>query len=83
MKSSDTIQIHKINGETFNVEKEDGLIYLSHKQWSLTGVGETIIAAQKDLLNDASLIADTYLKLSDTQLSAEAQKLKQFLAKLI
>ncbi|MDR8390639.1 hypothetical protein NC796_05790 [Aliifodinibius sp. S!AR15-10] len=79
-----TVQLeYTYKGERFNLDRKNGLIYISHPKWSLVGMGETLLKAEIDMLKDARLIADEYISQSDSELSKEAQKLKQYLLKII
>lgn len=45
-------------GESFRVEREDGVVYLCHPQWSLLGSGQSVEDALQDMRLRAAELAD-------------------------
>lgn len=79
-----TIELdYEYKGERFKIYRKNGLIYISHPKWSLVGMGDTLLKAELDMLEDAKLIADEYINQPDTELSTQAIKFKQYLLKII
>lgn len=71
------ITIHR---ETFELEREDGMFYISHPKWSLVGMGEDVIQAVSSLFENAKLKAEYYLHEDDLNLSEEAIRFKAYLS---
>lgn len=72
-----------IHGETFELEREDGMFYISHPIWSLVGMGEDVIQAVASLFENAKLKAEYYLYEDDSNLSEEAIKFKAYLTNML
>lgn len=60
--------------------KEEDTIYVTHEQWSTTGMGKTLDEAIKNLIKDALIIRDEYVNEDNENLTEEAIKLKLWLA---
>lgn len=67
-----------IGGERFQIDAEEGCVFLTHPQWSLVGAGRDFDAAHAALLAEARLIAEDLRDVPLAELSSEAQALRAF-----
>lgn len=74
---------HWIAGEPFYLEKEDDLIYIRHERWSLIGCGESLVAAEQDLLQEARDLFPIYTSMPVSKMDHEAARLRDFLFSVI
>ncbi len=68
--------------QKFTLEDHETEKYLVHPKWSLMGTGKNLAEAYTSLLAEAEDIRDFYVSSDDSELTAEAIKLKRFLEKL-
>ncbi|MEX0780085.1 MAG: hypothetical protein WD491_09720 [Balneolales bacterium] len=73
----------EIEGEIFLCEVNDEGVYITHPVWSLTGFGENLYEARKDMFNDMKIIASEYVNEYDSALTFEAINLKNFLLRVL
>lgn len=78
----EVIKKYKILDEEFYIYSDGENIILTHPQWSLSGIGETLIAAERSLFDEARSILPHYL-IPNLELSPDAIKLKEFLQRLV
>lgn len=77
-------QLINLYNENFEIIEEEGLVYLRHEKWPiLTGVGEKLIEAEIDLLQEANEIAEAYLREPEDNLSKSSLEMRDFLLKII
>ena len=69
----------RVHGEPFYVEHEGDEVYIVHDRWSLLGSGDSLAAAYKDLLFEASEVAPVYTATPPSKLDAEGARLAKFL----
>ena len=69
--------------EEFDIVFEDEYIYLSHPKWSLTGMGKTLIDAERDLLKEAKESLIHYQKYAGSELTEDALEMKEYLIKIV
>ena len=74
---------HEFAGETFELQTEQGLIRLCHKRWSLEGEGSTLLDAEQDLVSNARIIAEAYLRSPVERMTQNALALREFLFNVI
>ncbi len=74
---------YTIKNEEFLLEFEDDLIFLTHPNWSLAGVGETIALAEQDVLKTARIKAQHYLTTSPDKLTERALQFRDYLVKFL
>lgn len=77
---SDIYTTITIKGENFELEREDGMFYISHPLWSLVGMGKDVTKAVSSLFENAKIKADYYCNTEDSSLSEEAIKFKTYLS---
>lgn len=68
----------RVAGVPFEVREEGGLVLLVHPRWSLEGVGATVDLARENLLTAAMELAESLEGDEETNLSADARELLQF-----
>jgi len=74
----------EVHGERFRLEANGrGLVLLSHPKWSLSGMGETIIEAEEDLINMAKVVSDVYIESDPEYLTDDAIELREFIIKVL
>lgn len=79
-----TIELdYEYKGERFELHLKNGKVYLNHPEWSLVGMGDTLLDAELDMINEAKIIAEEYINVPDTKLSRGAQNLKMYLLKIV
>ena len=49
-----------INGEKFNLERDDGLIWLSHPEWSFVGFGKTVLDAETKIGYECAVLLSEF-----------------------
>jgi hypothetical protein len=59
----------EIYGELFNVETEDGHVYVTHPRWSLVGMGKTLFGAEMSLIAEAKIIYHSFCDAPPKQVS--------------
>jgi hypothetical protein len=72
-----------IMGVRFGVKAEDGFVIIQHAKWSLMGRGSDVGDAKEKLISEAKDISSFYLEIDDSDLTAEAVKLKAFVRKIV
>ncbi len=73
------IRLHK---EPFFVERDGDTVYIRHERWSLLGAGETLTAAYKDLLSEASDLAPVLGAMLLSTFDQDAMDLYQFVLRI-
>lgn len=73
------IKTYKFCGEEFEIYLEDDNIILSHPTWSLSGMGKSLIDAEKNLLQESKIVLEHYIDVPESKLSEDAIELKNFL----
>ena len=73
------IKTYKFCGEEFEIYLEDDNIILSHPTWSLSGMGKSLIDAEKNLLQESKVVLEHYIDVPESKLSEDAIELKNFL----
>jgi hypothetical protein len=73
------IKTYKFCGEEFEIYLEDNNIILSHPTWSLSGMGKSLIDAEKNLLQESKIVLEHYIDVPESKLSEDAIELKNFL----
>jgi hypothetical protein len=73
---------YQVAGEPFYVEIENGFYYIRHAQWSLVGMGKTLLEAEQDLLSEASDLRDVLGSPSSVPMDAEMERLAAFVHRL-
>jgi len=68
----------RIRGEPFFVERDNGTYYIRHPRWSLLGVGDSLGAAQRSLLEEASQLAMVMQGMSPATMDLEARRLLRY-----
>jgi len=79
---NEVIKKYKILDEEFNIFADGENIILTHPQWSLSGMGESLIDAERNLYKEAKEVFGHY-NIPNSQLTPDAIKLKEFLHRLI
>ena len=74
---------HEVAGELFEVQSEEGMIFLTHESWSLVGMGKTLAEAEADLIEEARLAQSVYVDVSPSRLTAEALDLREFILDIL
>lgn len=69
--------------QEFDFFEEGGLKCLSHPKWSLTGSGENLHEAEKNLLINAKVMFEGYSNIPISKLTLEAIRFKDFLLSII
>lgn len=69
----------EVNEEIFNYELHGNNILITHPVWSLTGFGENLFQAIKDLHENMREVKEDYIYDFDSQLTDDAIELKSFL----
>ncbi len=72
----------RIAGETFFMEFDEGTTYLRHPRWSLTGAGDSIVAAEKDLRSEARELVEVMSDMPARSLDPEAFQLYRFVLRI-
>jgi hypothetical protein len=72
----------QIEGEEFLLTKEDGYIFLSHPDWSITGFGENLAEAEIHLKRRIQEMYKEYLSTSATDMTVRALDLRSFLLRV-
>lgn len=70
-------------GEMFEVVADEGYVILSHPAWSLTGLGKDFVEAEKDLVENARILANVYLNRPVSQMTIGALEFRDFLLQII
>ena len=76
------IKKYKLLDEDFNILIDGDNIILTHPNWSLSGMGDTLLEAERNLYKEAGEIFDYYNSIPDTELTIEAVQLKEFLKRI-
>jgi hypothetical protein len=71
-----------LQDEPFLLGDFEGKKIITHNQWSLIGIGETVEEAIEALIEEAEDVAEFYITQSDDSLTVEAIALKRFLERL-
>jgi len=79
----DTYPQHPVAGEFFNIEHLDNQVFLTHPSWSLTGAGSNLLGAEEDLKERARMVADIYLSASPSEMTEQAQRLREFILNVL
>jgi hypothetical protein len=77
--STKIIKTYKFCGEEFEISIEEDNIILSHPIWSLSGMGKTLVDAEKNLLQESKIVLEHYIDVPESKLSEDALELKKFL----
>ena len=72
-------ETYRFCGEEFEIYIEDNNIILSHPTWSLSGMGKSLIDAEKNLLQESKVVLEHYIDVPESKLSEDAIELKNFL----
>jgi len=72
----------RISGEAFFIEIDEGTTYLRHPRWSLTGAGDSIVAAEKDLRSEARELVEVMSDMPPHSLDLEAFQLYRFVLRI-
>lgn len=72
----------RIRGERFFVERDNGRYYIRHPRWSLLGVGDSLGAAQRSLLEEASELAVVMRDMSPATMDLEARRLIRYVLRI-
>lgn len=84
-RSEKTPEVSEIDivGETFKVERlEGGFFLVSHPKWSLSGIGSTLIEAERAVYEDAAIAAEMYLNEPVSNLDYEATRMRDYLIRI-
>ena len=68
----------QVDDQTFAVEEEEGHIFLTHRLWSLVGVGTSLVAARQNLCDEARELADRMRTKDRPALTDEAWAMREF-----
>lgn len=68
----------QVDDQTFAVEEEDGQVFLTHSQWSLVGMGTSLVAARQNLRDEARELADRMRSKKRGALTREAWAMRDF-----
>ncbi len=82
-QNDEVIKKHKIKGEEFEIYSDGINIILTHPTWSLSGIGPTLIEAERNLYNESKYVYEHYKNYSPEELTEDALKLREFLIKII
>ena len=73
-------KIHLFEGAEFLLDTDDDLgIVLTHPKWSLMGSGRTLVEAENDMRRMARDLLPAYLPPNATRLTAEANRMCNFM----
>ena len=72
----------KIAGEEFLLSREDGYIFLSHPEWSVTGFGESLLDAERHLKQRVQRMYSDFLTTPASEMTLRALDLRDFLLKI-
>ena len=72
----------RIRGERFFFERDKGAYYISHPHWSLMGVGDSLQAAVRNLLREASELAVVMRQMSLANMDQEALRLFRYVLRI-
>ena len=73
----------EIKGEEFVVDFEDDKCFITHPSWSLCGEGPNLLSAELDLLSEAKEILNVVKDESNSDLSIESIRMRDFLYRLV
>lgn len=79
---NEVIKKIKILDEEFDIYSDGENIILTHPQWSLSGIGISLLEAERNLYEEAKSILPHYSK-PNSQLTEDAINLKEFLNRLV
>lgn len=68
-----------VGGESFEMEREGGFVYLRHPVWSLSGFGQTLGEAEADLMREAIELREVLQDIPLAELAPEAVRLRDYL----
>lgn len=80
---NDIIKKIKIKEEEFNVFSDGENIIISHEKWSLSGIGKSLIEAERNLYFEAKDIFEHYKKYPSEDLTKEAAEMLGFLLRIV
>lgn len=72
----------KLFNQVFDFLNEDGVITLTHPKWSLVGIGDDLLSAERNLVENAKILADGYFQLPINELTLEAIEFRNYLLTL-
>jgi len=72
-----------LGDEEFKIEKEDDMFYLIHPRWSLVGMGNDLMGAITDLLQEAKELFEDLKNVDINSLSIDAFQMRDYLFKII
>lgn len=67
----------RIRGERFDVEVEEGSVYVSHPRWSIVGHGATLAEAVRDVLTELPALRSHFE--DPSELTVDAMELRDYL----
>ena len=73
---------HSVAGEPFVVDMEEDHLTIFHPTWSLIGVGNSLIEAEHNLIEEARLVSRVFLSIPLNELDPEAFRLYEFLLRI-
>lgn len=73
----------RLAGEMFCIEPDAGVVYIRHPRWSLLGAGETLLDAERDLLEEARELSPLLMRRHPTELDPETLRLRDFLLRIV
>lgn len=71
-----------IAGEDFLLSREDGYIFLSHPEWSITGFGKSLLDAERHLKQRIQRMYSDLLETPASEMTIRALDLRDFLIKI-
>lgn len=71
-----------LHGESFNVSVEEGLVTLSHPEWSLMGMGASVAEAEAALIVEALELREVMRAIPAESLNDAARAMKDFLGRI-
>ena len=81
--TADIEKLIYINDEEFILNIEDHIYYISHRLWSLSGDGDTLLDAEIDLITQAKKVYHLIKDDSLSELSIEAIRMRDFIYGII
>ncbi|MHB8581049.1 MAG: hypothetical protein ACYDA4_14500 [Ignavibacteriaceae bacterium] len=77
--SNEVIKKYKFYGEEFDIYSDGENIIISHPLWSLSGMGESFLEAERNLIEESKEILEHYSKYSLSELTKDAVDMINFL----
>ena len=82
IRDKDTNPVISLFEEDFEMKKREDYYIITHPKWSLTGLGDSIDDAIRDLIDEARGIYELIVESPEDELSEQSAKLKEFLLRV-